>query len=260
MKIRPPILQYPEMDGASFYWPGNKHNKIALLFFHGFTATTVEVKKIATFFNHLGFSVSGPLLPGHGTTPADLNKMNWTDWTNAAEKAYYELRREFETVYVFGESMGGLLTLWLADKYPEIKKIFLFAPAIKIDTLWQSVIFWPFAEFIYKRRTDSSMLWQGYNVIPLRAASQLYKFQRIVKKLLRNVKADTMIFQGKLDQTINQQSAAIIINSIESKNKKLVWLEKSSHCILLDKQLPEVQDHCLEAIQTNTGNHFRRRD
>ncbi|MEP7045694.1 MAG: alpha/beta fold hydrolase [Ilumatobacteraceae bacterium] len=47
-----------------------------------------------------------PTLPGHGTDPADLVGVTWSDWLEAA--------RDWEADIVVGQSMGGDLALQLA--------------------------------------------------------------------------------------------------------------------------------------------------
>jgi carboxylesterase len=244
-----PIYQHPELDGKSFYINGNKNKNKGLFFIHGFTATTVEVKQIALFFNKEGYTVVAPLLPGHGTTPFDMNKQTWSAWIKSVEESYQKLSMECSQVFVFGESMGALLALWLAYYHTEIKQIFLFAPALKVDGLWKSFFIWPFSSYVYKKNTDDSMLWQGYNVIPLRAATQFFRLQNKVKKLLHQVKNDAFIFQGKKDKTINLEGTVETYKLLGSKNKELIWLDNSSHCILLDKELPMVEAICMEKIK-----------
>ena len=244
MKIMRPIYQHPELDGESFTFYGNTYPNCALLFIHGFTASTVEVKLIATSFQKKGFTVSAPLLPGHGSSPEDLNRTNWKDWADSANEAYLALNKNYGNVYVFGESMGALLSLWLAANHPEIKKIFLFSPALVIDGLWKSKFLWPFKGYIYKKNIDDTMAWKGYNVVPLRAAASLYDFQQIVRSLLPSIQADTFIFQGKLDSTININSAQMILDRLGSSKKTLTWLEESRHCMLLDKQIDLLIEQC----------------
>jgi carboxylesterase len=248
MKTSPSIFQNPQMDGSTFYWETQKNIDTAILLFHGFTATTVEVRLLAKYLFDQGYSVAGPLLSGHGTSPGDLNSVSWHDWIDTAEESYKNLRNRYKNVFVIGESMGALLSLWLAAAHPEIAGMALFAPALWIPGLWQSNIFWPFKKIIFKKNTDESMPWQGYNVIPLHAASQLNQLQQKLKKKLHLIKVPAIVFQGKLDQTINPISSVIIMERIGSKKKELVWLEESPHCILLGKQLPDVESMVSEFI------------
>ena len=92
------------------------------------------------------------------------------------------------------------------------------------------------------------MAWQGYNVIPLRAAASLYDFQQIVKRLLPLINTETFVFQGKQDTTIDPESSQLIYDGISSSKKRITWLEESRHCILLDKQLDFIVDLCLQEI------------
>lgn len=253
MNNSPPIYQHPELDGQAFTLQGAKHPDTSLLFIHGFTATTVEVKIIANFFHMKGFTVSAPLLPGHGQSPKELNRKNWKNWVKAVEDSYKTQKNSHKNVYVFGESMGALLTLWLAANHSEIKKIFLFSPALVIDGLWSAKLFWPLRSYIFKKNIDDSMAWQGLNVVPLRAAASLYDFQWIIKKLLPTIETEAFIFQGKLDSTINPKSAELVYEQLKSNRKTLTWLDESRHCILLDKQIDLVQEQCYLELLNNLG-------
>ncbi len=247
----PVVFQHPELDGSSFYWP---KGEVAVLCLHGFTATTVDVRHIANNFVDHGFTASGPLLPGHGTTPEDLNQMTWKDWFNVAENSYLDLRRDHKKVFVLGESLGGLLALHLAVKYTDISGLMLLAPALIIRKLWLSKFLFPFKKYIYKpyvlkKNSEDVMPWQGYNVLPLKAGASFYQFQNIVKKELTKVTVPTLVFQGHKDATIDPLSSFVIHDEIQSSIKELVWLPNSGHVILLDKQFPEVENSCLEFIQ-----------
>lgn len=248
MATHPAIYQHPELSGKTIYMEGEKGKKQGLLFIHGFTATTVEVRQITNYFNVIGYTVSAPLLPGHGTTPEDLNHQSWKDWTIAVDESFSKLSQEFSEICVFGESMGALLSLWLANKHHEINNVFLFSPALKIDGLWMSLFTWPFTSYVFKKNTDESMQWQGYNVVPLRAAAQLFRLQKMIKKLLPKIKTNILIFQGKKDQTINTNGTIETFNLLGSKNKELIWLDNSSHCILLDVDLLFVEEKCLNVL------------
>ncbi len=248
MKTKPVIYQHPELDGRSFFLEGDSNKSTGLLFIHGFTATTVEVRQIANYYNKLGYTVAGPLLSGHGGTPESMNKIRLQDWLNDVENAYDHLKSKTENVIVFGESMGALLSLYLAYIHPEILSLFVFSPALKIKGLWKSLLVWPFISFTYKKNTDNTMLWQGYNVVPLRAATQLLKLQRMVKKILPALKNDVFVFIGKKDKTIDLNGGLLTYSLLGSTKKEIIWLDESSHCILLDQELEKAIDICSSKI------------
>lgn len=243
------LFQHPLLDGSSFEWKGNS---TGILLFHGFTATTVEVRLMAQFLLDMGFTVQGPLLPGHGHTPEEMNQVSWNDWVKCAENAYTNLFTECDKIFVLGESMGGLVALSLCIAHPEIAGAMLFAPALKVPGLGQSELFWPFKKYIWKKNIDESMDWQGFNVIPLHAAAQMVKFQRYIRHKLLSITNPTLIFQGKLDKTIDVMSSVDVLETIHSSEKELIWLEESTHCILLDQQLPDTEILCLEFIKAHS--------
>ena len=100
-----------------------------VLVVHGFTGNPQSMRGLAEAFGDAGFTVELPLLPGHGTELAEMLTTDWSDWSAAAEAAYTDLAARTERVFVAGLSMGGTLTLWLAEQHPEIAGIVLINPA-----------------------------------------------------------------------------------------------------------------------------------
>jgi esterase/lipase len=43
----------------------------------------------------------------------------------------------------------------------------------------------------------------------------------------------------------------MVLEGISSKDKELVLMEESSHCILIDQQLPDAEAACLEFIRAH---------
>ena len=64
-------IRNPQLAGDSFTWI---EGPVGVLLFHGFTATTAEVRLLAGRLREAGYTVAGPLLPGHGTHPDELNQ------------------------------------------------------------------------------------------------------------------------------------------------------------------------------------------
>ena len=64
-----PFLHNDHLPGDEFFWEGNN---TGILLSHGYTATTAEVRPLAETLYRQGYTVAGPLLPGHGTDPKDM--------------------------------------------------------------------------------------------------------------------------------------------------------------------------------------------
>jgi len=121
----------PVLPGAEPFVsdPGDGSREIGVVLSHGLTGTPQSMRAWGEFLASEGVGVRGPRLAGHGTRWQDLNRTRWTDWYGEVERAVDDLRREYRSVFVFGQSMGGTLTLWLAAQHPETAGIVLVTPA-----------------------------------------------------------------------------------------------------------------------------------
>jgi carboxylesterase len=235
------------MNGNSFFLKGGS---IGVLLIHGFTATTFEMRSLADRLNAEGYTVSGPLLPGHGTSPDDLNKVIWQDWVLTCEEAFRTLKKHCDRVFIGGESMGGLLSLVLADRFPEIKGVLLYAPAINNPKLRFTPLLKHFLKYSKKKNQDDLYEWQGYRVNPVAGAAELYSLQRFAITLLEGINMPAIIFQGTEDHTVKPSGAQMVFDRIRSKQKQLVWL-KCGHCVLLENEFEKATELSIEFIKNN---------
>jgi len=249
------MLVNPHLEGDSFFWPGGP---AGVLLIHGFTATTAEVRPLAQRLHTQGYTLAGPLLPGHKTSPRDLNRVTWRDWVNTAENAYQELRAQCQTVVAGGESTGGLLALYLAAQHPEIAAGLAYAPALRINRsrsdLLKLFLLAPFVPYVpkFKVRTPNPYtdpLWQGYHVNPLKGTVQLLHLQKQVALRLVQIEQPLLIVQGRLDPTVHPGVPDQIAQAVRSPVKEIVWFERSTHCVILDQELDQVAEATLQFLQ-----------
>jgi len=236
-------LYNPQLEGDPFFWRGND---VGILLFHGLTATPAEVIPLAKFLHRHGYTVAGPLLPGHGTTPADLNRVRWQAWTDTAETSYRQLTETCRTVVAGGESTGALLALYLAARHAEVAAVLAYAPAIQLalrrrDVL-KTYLAAPFISAVPKPGLDGpgSDLWQGYPVNPLKGVIQLFKLQKVVRAMLGKIVQPLLIVEGANDKTISLDSAEIIARNVASRDVAQHMMPKSGHVVLLDSEREQV--------------------
>jgi carboxylesterase len=103
-------------DGRPFFFEGGP---TGCLLIHGFTGTTSSMRLMGEYLAERGVTCLGPRLPGHGTDVIDMGRWSYTDWTSTVETALAELNEICEKVFVGGLSMGGLLTLYLAERHSD---------------------------------------------------------------------------------------------------------------------------------------------
>ena len=84
---------------------------VGVLVLHGFTGNPSSMTHQAQAFAAAGYHVEQPRLPGHGTTLADMQTTDWSDWAGEAAMAYDRLAERADRIVMMGLSMGGTLTL-----------------------------------------------------------------------------------------------------------------------------------------------------
>jgi len=245
-----------------FDWPGNS---TGVLLIHGFTGSPAEMRPMGEYLAGQGYTVLGPLLPGHGTTWQDLARRKWHEWTEAVEQAYQNLRSRCDKVFVCGGSMGGLLTLYLAQRHLDIAGIIPMAPALftvdwRASWAWLIKYWIPFNPYDPARDGDDltdpearrRFIW-SYNGTPVAAAEQLIYLQRAVRRHLRQIAMPTLIMMGTRDQSVKLQSAAYLFDHIAAQDKELIWLNHSGHCLWVDSEREHVWQKAHEFIAARSS-------
>lgn len=230
------------LDGDSFLWPGGP---IGVLLSHGYTATTAEVRPLARLLHSRGFTVAGPLLPGHGTHPNEMNRVNWREWVAALENTAAELARRCRYVFIGGESMGGLLALYTASSFPQAAGALLYSPAVKIPArnLTLSYMARPFMSHKPKASLpDIHPEWKGYRVNPIPAIHQMHRLQRRLWSRVRHMHLPLLIVQGRHDVDIDTAGVVRLYQQYPGPLKEFHWMEESGHVVMMDKEREQVAE------------------
>lgn len=248
------------MEPIGFFLKGGP---VGCLLIHGFTGSPLEMRELAEFLQEKGLTVSVPLLPGHGATPEDLNRVCWQDWVAQVEDALAELRSHCNTVFVAGLSLGSLLTLHLAAQYADIRGIALYSPAIRVANRF----FWllPLARHLIKQwpkepeeqddLTDpqaNSRVWH-YDCYPTTGANELRKLQQVVRKELGSVRAPAIVFYSTNDKMIHPEAGPFTFDKLGSADKELVTLHNSGHNLVVDSERESVFARTYGFIASHLG-------
>lgn len=111
-------------------------SKRSIIMTHGLTDSPYWLRSLGQFFSQQCFHVQAVLLPGHGTRPGDLTQVTWQDWQQALHANIDIMQQQTSNIYLMGFSTGATLSLLAASTdYPDIKGLFLFAPALKVHPL-----------------------------------------------------------------------------------------------------------------------------
>jgi carboxylesterase len=237
------MTRHSHLDPSPFFLAGGE---TGCLLVHGFTGAPPEMRLLADYLGARDITVSVPLLPGHGTEPAELNHVVWTDWIAAAEVALRALQKRCRQVFVGGLSLGALITLYLGASHPEIQGLLPYSPPIVVTDkliyvtpiLKYVIRFWPKDSDADSDLTDpkaEKRLW-SYDVNPTAGAHQVLKLQRLVRRRLSDIQQPLCIFQSTGDAVIEAKSGSIIMDNVSSTDKELITLHNSGHCITVDSE------------------------
>jgi carboxylesterase len=225
----------PLLPGAEPY----RHHggPVGVLVCHGFTGSPASMRPWAERAAAEGFSVSLPLLPGHGTHWRDLNTTRWQDWYATVERGYLELADECEQVFVFGLSMGGLLARMPGQTHvalPVVRHLVPSLPGITSD--------------IAKPGVDEG----GYTRTPLHAAWSMKQLTKIVQAELPTVTQPLLLFRSPQDNVVPPASGKLLLERVGSKDLEERLLERSYHVATLDYDAETIFDGSIDFVRRLT--------
>ena len=249
--------QPSHLDPSPFFLEGGP---AGVLLIHGFTGSPPEMRLVGDYLHQRGLTVSGPRLPGHGTTLEDLNLRTWQEWTGHVESTLSDLRRRCRTVFVGGLSMGALLALYLAGHHPGLAGVIAYAPAtIPADRRSRLA---PVLKYVIGRvpkgeddLTDPQArqrVW-SYEAWPAAGAHELMKLVNEVKRLLPGVTCPALVIYSTADRSIHPNSAPYTYARLGSTDKELVTLHNSGHVITVDSEWEFVAHKTYQFIQARLG-------
>ena len=223
---------------------------------HGFGGSPGELSFLLDRVSAAGFPVRAPTLPGHGTSPRDLQKCTFEDWVGHAREELALARKEHETVVVCGFSMGSLVALDLASDEstrkdvsalvvlgcalhlaPGLRAAFRLAQAAKVR-LPDVYLARPFGPDIRDKTLASSI--GGYERHPVRAAMEVYRAGQSIRARLAQVTCPTLALHGEHDRVCSIKGAYELVSLLGTRDVRVRTYARSAHMLALDHDREEV--------------------
>ena len=225
----------------------DKNSEVGVLLLHSYTSTPYEMKDLANYLSDKGITIYAPLIAGHGTTPEDLAKVTIEDWQTSVEDAYLLLKEKCKKVFVIGSSFGGNLAFHLATKFTNpLSGVVSMGTPIKV--FWQK----SFLAGLYtygllkknqkKHRRDYHFTFDDidqvvYPVMPVKSLRRFFHFfRKITPRSLPKIKAPTLIIQSSHEKIVNPDSAQYIHEKLGSQNKRILWMNGSTHALTITEK------------------------
>ncbi|MBP3542585.1 MAG: alpha/beta fold hydrolase [Clostridia bacterium] len=232
---------------------GNEHG---VLLMHGFTGSPAHMRRLADGLIEKGYTVKSILLPGHGTSEADMAKATWQAWLQAAKEAALSLINTCETVTVCGLSMGGVLALLVAEQMKVDACVPISAPmAVQNPFLGLAGIAAPLIPRIpwgshpeRQSQMDAEYSY-GYPGFPTAKGADLNRLIKLAKKNLFAIECPLLVVQSDADETIWLGSADYILDNISSQHKWKLQLSGVPHVCTITRETPAILDGIVRVVE-----------
>jgi len=219
---------YPDKSGLNLNRSSQKRPAVVaggVLLLHGMTDSPNSLRHLANMFYADGFYVLNLRMPGHGTIPAELDRMQWQDWQAAVELGAKHVAEQLgpeQPFYVLGYSNGGSLALkYSLDSITDTglrtpDRVFLLSPMIGVSSLARySRFFYWLSRLAFFRQSGWLDIYpeydpHKYNSFPVNAGLQSYKLTTTVKEQIRRMASSgelqkmppVLTFQSLVDSTV----------------------------------------------------------
>lgn len=238
--------------------------RTAVLLVHGFSGSPASMRPWGEALAEHGYTVVCPLLPGHGTSWRDLAKTSWQDWYGAVRDTFDALIVEFDRVFVAALSMGGALSLRLAQERGDaVAGLMLVNPSVcrpqRIDAAILSQVdrarllglvtavvpsLAGITNDIKKPGQDEA----GYDRTSIAGAGQVIKLQDVVRKDLHLVGQPLVVFTSPEDHVVEPISSETVLRDVSSSRRTMVRLNNSYHVATLDNDAPLIFSESIDFI------------
>ena len=237
-----------------FYLQGN--NDKAVLLIHGITSGAAQLIPMARFLNDYGYHVYGANLAGHGTYPQDLLHTTAEDFMAKAEYDYKMLKKNFDTIYVGGLSTGGLLSLYLANKFPDTAAFMSVSSPLKlVEGTFITAEYPSDVVYFHRDMAGKTGLFKQYHIhyedIAVKAFKELCRLMDFINAdgFMQAIEVPGIVIQAKDDGVACPSSAKIIYDSISSAEKELYRPDNGEHNIILTEGRYEAFRRCILFLQ-----------
>ncbi|MFC7395008.1 alpha/beta hydrolase [Scopulibacillus cellulosilyticus] len=239
-----PVLQ----EAEPFYFEGND---IGILVIHGFTGSTQSMRDLGEAYAKEGYTVCGPRLKGHGTHYYEMEQTTYADWIASVEEGYQWLKERCQTIFVTGLSMGGTLTLYMAENHPDIQAIIPINAAIDIPDMaaLQNERETRFLDAIGSDIKKPYVRELAYDKTPVKSVKEIVMLMEKVRNGLHKIQCPALIFVSTEDHVVPPGNSQMIFDNISSRQKRLVQLDNSYHVATLDNDKELIIEETLRFIK-----------
>jgi carboxylesterase len=204
-----------------------------------------------------GYTVMGVRLAGHATRPLDIRRSSWVDWLASMEDGFHLLQGVTRNIFVMGLSMGGIMALIAAARYPIQGAVAMSTPD-NLPQDWRLRFLRPLS-LLMPEISKGPPDWHNpqnqkdhlaYPNWPTAKLIDLGEIIQVMRSGLSTVKIPVLLMQSRQDTTISPASMQNIFDSLPGPQKEMLWVENSGHVI--------TREPCREQVFAAAAGFVRR--
>jgi carboxylesterase len=229
---------------------------MAVLMVHGYLGGSNNFADLPERLARQGYFVRAMRLPGHGTSPFDLERTTVAEMEQAVLTELDTLRETHAKVVLLGHSMGGALSTLAASQRPAAGLV-LVAPYFGVTHRWfygmppetWAKLLCPCVRWVYKppalqsvNRKEVKRDIFTYPWVPTRSITMLMGLARRVNQpeVLDQIACPVLWLHSTGDRAASPETAERAFNVLPAAEKRRVTVEKSDHILCWDHDREEV--------------------
>ena len=224
----------------------NSHAKGIVIFIHGIVESPAPFAEQMDIAYNCSMSVASMILPGHGGTTMDFARSSGKEWLEYAQNKIANYRQEYDKIFLFGHSMGSLLSILSYVNDPRnIEGIIAFDTPLFVSVKPRAV------RNILKTglcknvpESDPAYHLQKYMGVEqgptlsyalwLPRIADLFTLMRQTRSALNEVKTPLLVFHADNDELVASSSVRYFEKHANPNYLQLTHLTESSHFHLSD--------------------------
>ncbi|MCU5773801.1 alpha/beta hydrolase [Erwiniaceae bacterium BAC15a-03b] len=251
----------------------------AVVLLHGLTDSPYSLRHFARNYQQQGFVAVAIRLPGHGTVPGALTRIDWEEWMAATRLAVREARKLIPAdapLHMMGFSNGGALAMKYAldaldnPQLPAPQRLVLISPMIGVSgyARYAGLAGLPSLLPAFARTAWLSILPEfnpfKYNSFPVKAARQSYLLTRALQKEIIDDSHDNKLsrlapvltFQSVADATVSTPAVVnALYNQLPDNGSELVLFDVNQS-IQLSPMISSSAQHASEHLLPAAPRHY----
>ncbi len=238
----------------------------AILFVHGFVGGVYDYNNYPNELEiYRDFDVYTFTLPGHDKLI--VKGVHYEEWVNAAEDQIdFLIKHGYKTIYVIGHSMGGVIAAHLANKYNEVKKLVLVAPAFryldfkdgKVNLRGINNSFKDIPEMFKNMGTE--IVFERFQKTPIPTLIEFTKLVSTYEHDIESITCPTLTIRGLSDKVVPMEAVDLVYNNLQSRTNILVNIKDVTHDCFRKKRNDEVKQLITDFLRKRVSNKKEKLD